>query len=366
MSIIISESGKPAKRLEREVIQDEAYLQKYIADNPDTLPLQDFKEDIRLTVLAREFPTSSGPIDALAVDGDGDIYLIETKLYKNPDKRLVLAQVLDYGAAIWSGYEQPDDFVTRLDQLLVGRGQAGLAARLQEAYSLEGAALAEYMDQLKAAVSDGRFKFVVLMDRLDERLRDLISFINSNSQFQFLGIGVDFYRHDSVDIIIPTLYGAETIRKSPSVQSGSRRRWDKDRFFGDLEQRVDSAQLAAIRRLFEWTTGVADVSWGTGARHGSFSAKFSDVSQKSVFSVYSNGELSLNFKWLKSTPAMARWSALFGEALKADGIADLPADFMHKFVSLPASAWTDKVEKLIATLEAHSRVANGPSSPTIG
>jgi hypothetical protein len=49
----------------------------------------------------RAFPTNSGPIDALGINKDGEIYIIETKLYKNPDKRLVVAQVLDYGASLW-------------------------------------------------------------------------------------------------------------------------------------------------------------------------------------------------------------------------------------------------------------------------
>jgi RecB family endonuclease NucS len=57
--------------------------------------------------LAREFSTKSGPIDALGVDKDGELYLIETKFYKNPDKRTVVAQVLDYGASLWSNFRGP-------------------------------------------------------------------------------------------------------------------------------------------------------------------------------------------------------------------------------------------------------------------
>jgi hypothetical protein len=70
---------------------------------------------LRLLILAREFPTVSGPIDALGIDQDGNIYVIETKLAKNPDKRYVLAQVLDYGAALWRTYENGDEFIARLE-----------------------------------------------------------------------------------------------------------------------------------------------------------------------------------------------------------------------------------------------------------
>lgn len=66
MSIIISKDGQHAQRLERTPIQQEEYLQNYIHRNPDALPLNELKDDLRLLILAREFNTPSGPIDALS------------------------------------------------------------------------------------------------------------------------------------------------------------------------------------------------------------------------------------------------------------------------------------------------------------
>jgi hypothetical protein len=131
MSIIVVRPGLPAHRVERTVIQHESYLQQYIDAHPDTLPFDQLKPDAKLLVLLREFPTVSVPVDAFAVDGDGDVYLIETKLYKNPDKRPVLAQVLDYGAAVWRTYRDPEPFVERIDELLTARAQRTLADQVQ-------------------------------------------------------------------------------------------------------------------------------------------------------------------------------------------------------------------------------------------
>ena len=100
MSIIISRQGKNARRLQRTSIQQEEYLQAYIHNNPDVLPLDELKDNLRLLILAREFNTASGPIDALGVDADGEIYIIEAKLDKNADRRRIIAQALDYGAAL--------------------------------------------------------------------------------------------------------------------------------------------------------------------------------------------------------------------------------------------------------------------------
>ncbi|MCK4826105.1 hypothetical protein KA005_60725, partial [bacterium] len=98
MVIIVSKNNKNAQKVKRSDIKEEAYLQKYIHENPDAIPIYEINENKRLIVVSREFLTNSGPIDALAFDQDGEIYIVETKLYKNPDKRKVLAQLLDYGA----------------------------------------------------------------------------------------------------------------------------------------------------------------------------------------------------------------------------------------------------------------------------
>jgi len=82
MTLIISENGRGAQRLAPSGFDKEDYLQQYIYNNPDAIPVYEIDEDIRLLVLAREFATASGPIDALGVDQYGNIYLIETKLYK--------------------------------------------------------------------------------------------------------------------------------------------------------------------------------------------------------------------------------------------------------------------------------------------
>lgn len=116
MPIVVMKPGQGAKKVTQMPISQEEYLQKYIHDNPDIIPLDDIKEDLRLLVLAREFPASSGSIDALAVDDEGAVYIVETKLYKNPDKRLVVAQLLDYGAALWNSYRDYSEAERILDR----------------------------------------------------------------------------------------------------------------------------------------------------------------------------------------------------------------------------------------------------------
>jgi len=116
MAMIVTKNGKNAQKIEKSKFEDEKKLQEFIQDNPEVIPMYEIDEDIKVVILMREFPTNSGPIDALGVDEYGNIYIIETKLYRNSDKRLVLSQILDYGASIWSYYNDFSEFLSILDE----------------------------------------------------------------------------------------------------------------------------------------------------------------------------------------------------------------------------------------------------------
>ena len=96
MSLIIRRSNQAPKRLEPQSFDQETDLQAYITKHPEAIPVDGLADELKLTVIGREFMTGSGPIDALGLDRQGQIYLIETKLYHNPDKRGIVSQLLDY------------------------------------------------------------------------------------------------------------------------------------------------------------------------------------------------------------------------------------------------------------------------------
>jgi hypothetical protein len=209
MAIIVSKGGHDARRIEPMPIAQEDYLQQYIHENPEAIPVTELKDDAKLLILAREFPTNSGPIDALGVDSDGDVYIVETKLYKNPDKRLVIAQMLDYGAALWKGHHDFSTFTAQVEATGGSRLKTGLTRTLADFFGLDDQATDAVLENMRRSLSEGRFQFIVLMDQLEDRLRTLISFVNANSNFRVLGCELEFYQHDGFEILIPRLYGAE-------------------------------------------------------------------------------------------------------------------------------------------------------------
>lgn len=244
MAIIISEDGKNAKRVEESQFGLEDKLQQYIYDNPDAIPLYDIDQDTRLFIAAREFSTKSGPIDALGFDASGNIYVVETKLYKNADKRTVVAQALDYGASLWRHAVDFDSFELSLDNHCQKQLSESFRTAYAEFFGLED--VTDSISAIKANLSDGRIKFVVLMDKLHDALKDLVVFVNQNSKFDLYAVELEYYKHKSFEIIIPKLYGTEVKKEVVSTKSGSSIQWEtatEEEFWESVEERLNNTRI---------------------------------------------------------------------------------------------------------------------------
>lgn len=221
MSILISseQTGRTQKISEsRFGLED--HLQEYVKNNPEIIPLDEIHEDSKLLILAREFSTNSGPIDALGVDQDGNIYVVETKLYKNPDKRTVLAQALDYGASLWKHSGDSSNFIDLLDKKVQKQFGLSLSERLQECFETDD--ISPIILKISKNIQSGNIKYVILMDTVDDRLKDLIIYVNQNSRFDIYAVDLKYYKHENMEIVIPNLYGTE-IKKTVSVNDESQR-----------------------------------------------------------------------------------------------------------------------------------------------
>lgn len=355
MSIIITREGRDARKIEPISIPKEDYLQQYIQTNPESLPMEDIQEDLRLLVAAREFPVASGSIDILGIDQDGNLYIIETKLFKNPDKRQVIAQVLDYGASLWSTYQSSGNFHKDLIDHADRSTDQSLVEKVQSQLGLDDSHVELLLESLDLNVSQGSFSFVVLMDRIEDRLKDLIAFVNENSRFTVYGVELKFYRFEEYEIVIPRLYGSE-VRKE--VAGGSQRRtWNEKSYFEDASSKLDPRAVEAIRKLYSFSRETADrITWGTGITKGSFNPRFDHIGRASLISVFSDGSLSLNFSWLKETEGGRIVAEQLGNGIQTELGIQLPQDYQTSYPQLRPEEWCPKVDKFIGLLKKVTQI----------
>lgn len=331
-------------------IAQEDYLQNYIHNNPESLPIDEIEEDLRLLILSREFPTGSGPIDALGIDQQGNIYVVETKLHKNPDKRLVLAQVLDYGASLWHTYSDETEFFHRLEEAVVKTFGASLNSQVQNYYGLDPEGAAAVLKNISQNLRSGKFRFVVLMNHLEDRLKQLITFVNQNSRFDIYGVELDFYAFQDYEIVIPKMYGTE-VKKSVGGQktSAAGRKWDEESFLSEAAEQVSDEVLTGMRELCEFSSSHGKPEFGRG-QTPTFNPKFVGVSTLAPYSLRPDGTLILNFKWVGDDGRSGAIMNEFGQGVKSIQGFDLPDDYVKHDVPIPPMVWVPQIKTLIEVI----------------
>lgn len=344
MAIIITRHGKQATKLSESSFAYENDLQNFIYENPDTVPLYDIDDDIRLLILAREVPTKSGSIDAVGMDGGGEVYIIETKLYKNPDKRLVVAQVLDYGASISENFNDEMEFMRIIEAKATSHFNISLNEKISSFFGLSSDDAVTLIDRFRENLSGGRFRFVVLMDHIEKRLRDLISFLNRNSNFDVFGVELEFYKYDDFEITIPKLIGAEIKKEVTSSSGSSRRKWDEISFFKELANNLEEDKLVVVTEFYNFFVENADhINWGTGIQRGSFNPIFKKIAPRSLISVYTDGTLMLNYAWMTGNEGLLQLKSKYCNLMSK--ILELPTEEGN--LKIPAYAieeWIDSIQ----------------------
>jgi len=345
VAIVVKRKGEKARVIVRCPFSAELDLQQLVYNNPELLPISEIKEGEQFLLLDREVPTKSGPIDILGVDSEGEIYVVETKLFRNADKRKVLAQVLDYGAALWHSYQDSEAFLRMLEKRLLQKGQS-LRNLLEEHFG----DAEKVLDGMRESLSLGKFRFVILMDSVPPDLKNLIRYVNRNTTFSVYIVELEYYVHpdQNIEIFVPGVFGAEIRREVR--EPGSRQRWDESSFFRDLEERVDPETIAAVWKLYEHAKKRADViNWGTGRNAGSFNPRFLAVADKSIYSVYSDGRLVFNFVWLLEGGLRTR---LWTELKKIPCLAPhVPDDLPKRSCVFPAEIWVPVCDEILDLLD---------------
>jgi hypothetical protein len=259
-----------------------------------------------------------------------------------------VAQALDYGASLWR-HANFNELLSFLDG--AGQKQWGMSCRdkLAEFYSLDEDGTDALIESMRRNLAEGNLKFVVLMDKLEDRLKDLITYINQNSQFDIYAVLIEFYKHEEYEIVIPKLYGAEVKKAIPVGGGGVRQvyKWDEAKLLADAHGKLTREAYDAFEKLYQFSKEQhAEINFGTGAG-GTFSPVFKKFHKKSLFTLGTDGRLLLNFGWVfrhKEKAAIDLKGALerIGYRFEDNWKVTRP--------SVPLDEWVPKADLLIQTL----------------
>lgn len=192
----------------------EAWLQNLIHDHPGILPVNEIEPGFgELIAVAKEVSTKHGPIDNLMVTPEGNIVLIEVKLWRNPEaRRKVVAQALDYASCLFEmGYEEFERTILATDF-----GPLPKPKRLHDLIAHKDGALEEaaFIDAVTTNLRRGRALILVVGDGIRTETERLASLLQSHAgaHFTFALIELALFRHGDETLVLPrTLARTEMI-----------------------------------------------------------------------------------------------------------------------------------------------------------
>lgn len=165
---------------------DESWLQKLIFWTPQTLPIQEVEPGFgALVPICLELPVSAGFVDNLFLTGDGDIVIVECKLWKNPEaRREVVAQILDYAHALSSWGYQDFERAARRGSRPDGQAIHGSLYTLV-GDSAEVGEEARFVDAVSRNQRLGRMLLLIVGDGIREGAETLADYLQSHAGFHF-------------------------------------------------------------------------------------------------------------------------------------------------------------------------------------
>jgi hypothetical protein len=178
--------------------------------------------------------------------------------------------------------------------------------------------------------------------------------MNRNSQFDVYAVELEYYRHQTFEIIIPKMFGTEVKKDVVSAKSspGARRKWDETSYWQEVNSKLDAPKIEALRRLYDWVKVEADtIRWGTGATRGSFNPQFTRISPISFVSVFTDGVVQVSFGYLpEDVELRKRLRDTLARYINVPGVTDLGDTELNKWPSIPADYVQEHADDIVRAL----------------
>lgn len=363
MTIIVKKDQERFENIEKTNFDLEDKLQNLIHEDQIMKKMKlGPDEDITLLTLAREFSTTAGPIDVIAIDTSGRFYIIETKLKKNYDRRQILAQIIDYAGALWEEFRDFNKFEEKLIHNNSFTEKSLLDfIRNSDFETKSEIEIEDIIETMKDNFENGVFRFITVWDKLEPKLINAINYLNEKANLTVYAVTFDYYRDSGIEILLPSIYGHESEKysKIAAKTKGKRYSWTFEQIEENFRNNFTSFEYSKFEKLYEFLNQKSDnMRKGTG-RDGSIGPVFNKLCRDSLpgvsfLTLYGNGVMKINYPWLK--PEIRKEIAESfsnNPELKIDQKSNLISDIDLSCTHVPYSRdqWSQNIDSIIETIK---------------
>ena len=188
--ILLNEKGaiSQLKRISfTEKLFQEHFLQKLIRENPEILPIAEIEPSFSPPIsVGYEVDSGSGPMDNLLLSPQGNLTIVETKLWRNPEaRREVVGQIIDYAKDVTKWTFEDLDRKVRDYQKQYHQSNEGVIEVLKKQEDIDESEVPVIIDNISQDLRKGRFLLLVVGDGIRASVEAMAEFLQQTPQLQF-------------------------------------------------------------------------------------------------------------------------------------------------------------------------------------
>jgi hypothetical protein len=349
-------------------------LQLLLEQNLDLLPGDQINEEDprRWLLIRREMPVhdpgtgdARWSVDLFLVDQDAVPTLVECKrVLDTRARREVVGQMLDYAANghfYWTR-EHLREYATQAAEKKGSTLDAALQAlgidNLEETD--------QFFDRIVNNLREGQMRLIFFLEESPYELRSIVDFLNRQTErTEILIVEARQFESDGIRIVVPSVFGyteqARRIKKTVTVTTPGRQKWTEPMFFDAFAEAHGDERAQQMSR---WHQAMQERGYqarlGTGTQRGSISYVLASTFRRSVVTVYTDGELTVNLHWLNdSADERLAQEKLFALIKDRTG---LPINDQNEYAKFDLEQWWSAKDSLLNVLETlTSTSADQPS-----
>jgi len=345
---------------------EDTELQALLEKNLDLIPGDQINPDDprRWLLIKREMPVpdpSTGSdrwsIDFFVVDQDAVPTFVECKRFADTrSRREVVGQMFEY-AANGHYYWTSDIIRGYAEESASKRGQS-LEESLRALHPANEDSIETFFSRIQENLREGQLRLVFFLEESPMELRSVVDFLNRQMErSEVLLVEARQYELNKQRVVAPMLFGyteqARQVKRTVTVNPpGPRKKWDKSLFMDEVRSKLGDQQTDTLEMVHNRFHDMGfDISWGTGFSTGSFSIKVPSICPRSLLTIYSNGNMALNFGWINGSYAAEQARDRFAELIRAKTRIKIQEDYAKKYSSYPMVEWAPQVATLMEVLE---------------
>jgi len=341
-------------------------LQLILENNPDLLPGDQInpEDPRRWLIIEREMPVpdpASGSdrwsIDFFFADQSGMPTFIECKRYEDSrSRREVIGQMLDY-AANGHYYWTKGDMRDLAEENASAKGLT-LDEAIQNLQPDDNLGVDDFFQRLEDNLREGQVRLVFFLEESSMELTSVVDFLNKQMErSEVLIVEARQYLHKGTKIVVPTLFGyteeARQVKRTVTVTSGPRKKWDEEAFFADAKSALDKGQMIALHRLFDFFQSVSDrVGWGTAKKYGSVGVFINAISStRPIIYLLSNGSFYIQYGYSQRSDKERLFYADLKKFVELEVGLMAPDDYEKRYPRYDIEEWVSKTDILLEGLK---------------